>query len=193
MPRSSRNAAGGIVYHALNRGNARMRIFHKPQDYDAFLQLMIDAKKRVDMRVLGFCLMPNHWHMILWPRNDGDLSAYLAWIANTHVRRWQLHHDKVGHGHLYQGRFKSFPIEQDLHLLTALRYVEANARRAGLVEKAQDWPNSSLFLRLNAPQSRLLDPWPVPQPRHWLDLVNEPIPKPQVEPLHTSIARNRPF
>src|SRR5580765_5110399 len=101
MPRKPRNIAGGVVYHAINRGNARMRIFHKAQDYRAFVDLMVDGLKRVDMRVLGYCLMPNHWHMVLWPRRDADLSEYLGWITNTHVRRLQLHHEKVGHGHLY--------------------------------------------------------------------------------------------
>jgi putative transposase len=193
MPRTPRNAAGGIIYHAINRGNARMRIFHKPQDYRAFLDLMVDGFKRVNMRLLGFCLMPNHWHMVLWPRQDPDLSSYLGWIANTHVRRWQLHHDKVGHGHLYQGRFKAFPVQDDSHLLTVLRYVEANAFRAGLVEHAQDWPHSSLFLRRAAPQSRLLHPWPLPEPEDWLQLVNEPISVPQLEQVHSSIVRSRPF
>ena len=193
MPRRPRNAAGGVVYHAINRGNARMRIFHKAQDYRSFLELMVDGLKRVDMRVLGFCLMPNHWHMVLWPRRDADLSAYLGWIANTHVRRWQLHHDKVGHGHLYQGRFKAFPTQDDSHLLTVLRYVEANAFRAGLVERAEDWPHSSLFLRRTAPQSRLLHAWPVDRPAHWLELVNEPLAAKQLEKLQLSVARSRPF
>jgi putative transposase len=193
MPRAPRNAAGGIVYHALNRGNARMRIFHKPDDYRAFIDLMVDALKRVDMRVLGFCLMPNHWHMVLWPKGNEDLSDYVAWIANTHVRRWQLNHDRVGEGHLYQGRFKSFPVQDDAHFLTLLRYVEANARRAKLVDRAEDWPHSSLWLRRNAPKSRLLRPWPVVQPPHWLDLVNEPIPEGQREQIQTSINRGRPF
>jgi putative transposase len=193
MPRTSRNAAGGIVYHALNRGNARMRIFHKPDDYRAFIDLMVAALARIDMRVLGFCLMPNHWHMVLWPKGDGDLSDYVAWIANTHVRRWQLHHDRVGEGHLYQGRFKSFPVQDDAHFLTLLRYVEANARRAKLVDRAEDWSHSSLWLRRNAPKSRLLHPWPVVQPSHWLDLVNEPIPEQRREQIRTSINRGRPF
>lgn len=193
MPRRPRNAVGGIVYHAINRGNARMRIFHKPQDYRAFLDLMVDALKRVDMRLLAYCLMPNHWHMVLWPLADGDLSTYLGWIANTHVRRWQLHHDKVGHGHLYQGRFKAFPTQDDAHLLTVLRYVEANAFRAGLVDRAEDWPHSSLYLRRTAPQSRLLHPWPVAEPADWLDRVNEPMPEKQLEAMKVSIARGRPF
>ena len=193
MARRPRNAAGGIVYHAINRGNGRMRIFHKPQDYRAFLDLMVDALARVDMRVLGFCLMPNHWHMALWPRQDGDLSEYLQWITNTHVRRWQLHYEKVGHGHLYQGRFKSFPTQDDLHLLTVLRYVEGNALRAGLVSRAEDWPHSSLALRQNAPRSRLLHPWPVVEPEDWVDLVNEPIAQAEVEKLNVSIVRSRPF
>jgi putative transposase len=73
--------------------------------------------------------MSNHWHLVLWPRAAGDLSSFMRWLSNTHVRRWRQHRHTVGEGHVYQGRFKNFPIQNDAHLLTVLRYVEANPER----------------------------------------------------------------
>ena len=82
MGRARRVAAGGIVYHVLNRGNGRAGIFHKPGDYDAFLRVLAEGLERVPCRLLTFCLMPNHWHLVPWPHADGDLSRLLAWVTN---------------------------------------------------------------------------------------------------------------
>src|SRR5260221_3441967 len=145
VPRIAGVAAAGIVQHVLNRGNGRMRLFRKPADYDAFANLLADAAERVPaMRLLGYCLMPNHWHLILWPRAAGDLSAYVGWLSNTPVPRRRQHWHTVGQGHVYQGRFKSFPVQDDAHLLTLLRYVESNPLRAKLVTRAEQWRWSSL-------------------------------------------------
>ena len=145
MPRAARRCPGGLVYHVLNRGNDRRAIFHKRGDALAFMRLLGEAKRRVPVRLLGWCLMSNHWHLVLWPREDGDLSAFMAWLSNAHVRRYRQHYRNNGDGHVYQGRFKSFVVgPQDLHFLTLLRYVEGNALRAGLVGRAEDWPWSSL-------------------------------------------------
>ena len=125
MPRTARATVGGVVYHILNRGNGRLKIFRKPGDYAAFVDLLIDAKQKADIKVMGFCLMPNHWHLVLRPRGDGDLAAYMSWLTNTHVKRYRSHYKQTS-GHLYQGRYKSFPVEEDDYFLTLLRYVEAN-------------------------------------------------------------------
>jgi putative transposase len=78
MPRTSRAAVGGLVYHVLNRANGRLEIFRKPGDYQAFAELMIDAKKRAQIEIFGFCLMSNHWHLVVRPRQDRDLAGYLC-------------------------------------------------------------------------------------------------------------------
>src|SRR3954469_11960214 len=109
MPRTARASAAGYCYHVLNRGNARATGFHKDRDYDAFLEMMAEANLRVPMRIIAYCLMPNHFHMALWPREDGDLSRWMHWLLTTHVRRY-LRHDQ-GSGHVWQGRFKAFPIQ----------------------------------------------------------------------------------
>ncbi len=192
MGRAKRIAAGGIVYHVLNRANRRTRIFHKPRDYDAFIKLLGDGLERIPCRLLGLCLMPNHWHLVLWPHADGDLSRLMAWITNTHVKRYRQHyHDKIG-GHLYQGRFKSFPVQEDGHLLTVLRYVEANPLRAKLAARAGDWPWSSYAMR-GGPLAKLLGDWPVDRPADWGGCVEARWADAEKARLQTSMDRGRPF
>jgi putative transposase len=81
--------------------------------------------------------MPNHWHFKLWPKNDRDLAASMQQLTNTHVKRWKEHRHEIGHGHLYQGRYKCFPVETNEYFYSAVRYVERNALRANLVRSAE--------------------------------------------------------
>jgi putative transposase len=131
MPRTARASVGGYCYHVINRGNARSVVFHADGDYQAFMDLLSQASQRIPMRVLAYCLMPNHFHLALWPSHDGELSRWMQWLLTAHVRRYHRWHDSSGH--VWQGRFKAFPIEQDDHLLAVLRYIELNPVRANLV------------------------------------------------------------
>lgn len=148
MPRQARHTPAGYVYHALNRATARLQLFRKPADYATFLRVFDEALERQPIRVLAYCLMPTHWHVVLWPAAAGELSAFLRWLTLTHSMRWHQHHHSTGSGHVYQNRFKAFAVAEDDHLWTVLRYVERNALRAGLVRRAEDWPWSSLACRL---------------------------------------------
>lgn len=138
MGRPTRCCAGGYIYHVLNRANPRATLFAKEQDYAAFLRVLTEAQQRQPLRLLAYCLMPNHWHLVLWPEEDGQLSSFLHWLTLSHTQRWLTHYHSVGSGHLYQERFKSFPVCEDEHLLTVGRYVERNALRAGLVSRAEE-------------------------------------------------------
>src|SRR2546428_13939206 len=129
MPRRKRVATGGLVFHVLNRAVARDKIFWKPRYYEAFQAVLQEVHDWVPMRLLAYCVMPNHWHLVLWPRGEGDLSRFMSWLTLTHSQRWHAFHQSVGTGHLYQGRFKSFVVQADDHLLTVCRYVERNALR----------------------------------------------------------------
>ena len=183
------------MYHVLNRGNGRARLFHKPADYEAFLRIVAEVKQSVSVRVLGFCLMPNHWHFLLWPLKDGDLSAFMLRLATTHVRRLHAHrHDRAG-GHVYQGRFKSFPVQDDAHLLTVLRYIEANPLRTKLKTRGRDWPWSSLAMRLVKPPADppILDHLPLPLPADWEQIVQKRWEKAQLAEVRESVIRGRPF
>lgn len=191
-----RNSLGGYVYHALNRGNGREPVFLKDADYDAFLRVLKLTNEHVPaMRLLAYCLMPNHWHLVLWPRHDGDLSDYMHWLTLTHTQRWHAHYKNVGMGHLYQGRYKSFPVEADDHYLAVCRYVERNAVRAGLVARAEEWRWGSLAERLGAGSADApeLAEGPVALPRIWRSLVNEAQTEGELAALRRCLERGRPF
>ncbi len=195
MGRPLRAAVGGIVYHVLNRANARQVIFSKAGDFEAFEQVLAEAHERVSMRTLAFCIMPNHWHLVLWPRRDGDLSRFMAWLTLTHTQRWHAFRQSTGTGHVYQGRFRSFPVQADEHFLSVCRYVERNPLRAELVLRAEEWRWSSLWRRNNA--SRRATPWladwPMPRPQRWVDWVNEPQTAAELEAMRRCVTRGEPY
>lgn len=197
MPRKARVAPGGLVYHVLNRAAGRATLFRDDGDFAAFERVMLEAHRRVPgVRVLAYCVMSNHWHFAAWPTADGDLSAFFRWLANTHAVRWRAARRTVGLGPVYQGRFKSFPVQTDEHLLTACRYVERNPLTAGLVRRAQDWRWSSLWARAHGGddlRAMLHDAWPAPRPADWTRLVNAPITRRELARLEASAARGRPF
>lgn len=166
-------------------------MFHKPDDYAAFVGLFAPACERISMRLVGWCLMPNHFHLVLWPRKDGDLGRWMQWLLTSHVRRYHKHYQSSGH--VWQGRFKAFPIQQDEHFLAVLRYVERNALRAGLVKSAEDWPWGSLRSRIARGGSDLLAAPPVELPKGWRRLVSQPQSETEVSAVRASIARGRPF
>ena len=140
MGRAKRITLGGYAYHVLNRANGQLRIFRKNADFEAFEAILAEGLERVDMRICGYCVLGNHWHLLLWPRGDGDLSEYMRWVTLTHTQRYHAAHGTAGMGHVYQGRFKSFPIDKEDYFLTVCRYVERNPLRAGLVRSVRDYP-----------------------------------------------------
>ncbi len=196
MGRPLRNSLGGFVYHVLNRGNGRLPIFHKDWDYQAFLEILAQTQEHVPgMRLVAYCLMPNHWHLVLWPKADGELSDFMHWLTLTHTQRWHAHYQNIGGGHLYQGRFKSFPVATDEHFLTVCRYVERNALRAGLVKKAENWQRGSLAQRcgLQALAGPVLSPGPLPWPKNWQEQVNRPLSERELEALRRCVDRGQPY
>jgi putative transposase len=195
MGRQLRAAVGGLVYHVLNRSNGRVRIFEDDSEYKAFEQVMGEASERIPMRILSYCVMPNHWHMVLWPKGDGDLSRFVGWLTLTHTQRWHAHRHSAGSGHLYQGRFKSFVVEENEHLLTVCRYVERNALRAKLVERAEDWRWCSLWRRESgsARAKTLLSDWPMKPPENWLEIVNGLETDRELDGLRSSVNRGQPY
>ena len=193
MPRTARASRGGYCYHILNRGNGRQEVFHNAGDYAAFLKLLSEASERLPMRLLAYCLMPNHFHLVVWPKKNGELSRWMQWLLTSHVRRYHRHYDSSGH--VWQGRFKAFPIEQDEHLLNVIRYVERNPVRAKSlpVRKVSRWPWSSAGIPPRDITKPLLDPGPVPRGKKWLEWVNQTLDDSDLKELRESINRGRPF
>ena len=183
------------MYHVLNRANARLPIFDKPEDYEAFERILTEGVERYDMRLLAYCLLPNHWHLLMWPKADGDLSRFMAWVTLTHTQRWHAHRHSAGTGHVYQGRFKSFPVQEDEHFYSVGRYVERNALRARLVKRAEDWRWGSLWRMAHGDRDAraLIAAWPLARPRRWLDWVNEPQTEAELAAVRRSIRRGCPF
>jgi putative transposase len=139
MPRTVRVAPGGLVFHVLNRGVARMQLFEKPADYEAFGQVMREALDESSMQICACTAMPNHWHLLLWPECDDELATFVQRLTITHVRRWQRHWGYAGLGHVYQGRYKSFPVESEEHFWARcpLRLVQCAARESRLERRKE--------------------------------------------------------
>lgn len=185
MSRIARGLLAGQTYHILNRGNGGATVFHKHGDYQAFIELLGSAKARFPVRLFAFCVMPNHFHLVLQVETPGVLGPFMQWWLTSHVRRYRQHYG--GSGHVWQGRFKSFPIQQDEHLLTVLRYVLWNPVRAGLVHQLREWRWSSL----RAPA--LVDPCPVPLPADSTGWIDQPLSDREVDALRSCVTRQAPY
>jgi putative transposase len=195
MPRLNRVDVGEQIYHVLNRSNARVKIFYSNKDYQLFESILEEAREIFDMRILSYSIMPNHWHLVLFPKKDGDLSTFMKWLSNTHTKRWHAIKKTTGQGHLYQGRYKSFICQDDNYFLTLVRYVERNPKKANLVKEAEDWKWGSVWRREKGTerQKKLLSEWPVPVPRNYLQYLNEPQSENEEKAVQNSILRDCPF
>ena len=109
------------MYQVLNQSVGRMHLVGKNADFEAFQRVMIAAHQRHPIRILSYCVLSNHWHFVVWPEAEGQVTAFFRRLAHTHAMRWRVAHRTVGSGHLYQRRFQSFPVQGDEHLLTVLR------------------------------------------------------------------------
>src|SRR5665213_1018344 len=192
MPRRARGPMPEFVYHVMNRGVRRATLFEEPCDYIAFERVLMQTLHRFPVRVLAYCAMPNHWHLIVWPTAPGELSNFMRWLTGTHAQRWHAYHGTSGTGPVYQGRYKAIPVESDLPFLRVCRYVERNPLRAGLVTKAEDWRWSSLWRRCHFCDEEMHD-WPTDRPSNWTEHVNEPQTEAELLALRWSIRRGAPF
>ena len=172
-----------------------MRLFDKDGDYEAFERYMEKTLGTCPMRICGYILMPNHWHLVLWPEKDGELGAFMQKLTVTHVRNWQEHRKKVGMGHVYQGRYKSFPVETDEYFYQVVRYVERNALRANLVASADRWRWSSLWRREHgdSQERKMLSTWPLPRPRKWVSTVQQAQTQSELDAIRRSVNKGLPF
>jgi putative transposase len=177
----------------LNRGNAGSGVFREPRDYAEFIELLYQATELRGVRLLAYCLLPNHFHLVLWPKKDGDLSHWMQWLSTSHVRRY--HRQYQSSGHIWEGRFRAFPVQQNEYLLTVLRYVEQNPLRLKELKlrKLERWPWSSVGKKvagLNRPE---IEPGPVVRPRNWLRLVEKPLTAEELELVRHSVVRGTPL
>jgi putative transposase len=206
MGRPLRQAVGGIVYHVLNRRVLRLPLFEDEGYYLAFEKVLLQAMQREDApELFTFCLMPNHWHLLLRPKANGDLPRWMQWLTVTHTHRWHSHHQTSGTGPVYQGRFKSFPVQEDEHFLTVARYVERNALQADLIPegRAEKWRWCSAWLRNTRSKRKQTDieiklaglhaDWPIDRPSNWNRILNTAMTDKEVQAIQHRIHRGNPM
>ena len=190
MPRIARGETAGGIYHIINRGNMRMQVFDDGDDYEYFLALVKQGFKREKIELHAYCLMPNHFHLLVVPKYEKSLSRAMQWIMTSHVRHY--HKKNKTSGHVWQGRYKSFIVQQESYYHTVIRYIEANALRAGLVKEAQEWMYGSLAERLYQVRAMLDEPY-VELDRSWKDEVNTAMRKSELRKIRNSVNRQAPL
>lgn len=191
MPRTSRAIVAGHCYHALNRGNNRAQRFHDTADYREFLWLMAEASDRIPLPLLGACLMPNHVHLVVQPAHDDALARWMHWLFANYSRRF---HQRYGTtGRVWENRYRAFAIQGDAHLLTVLRYVERNALRANLTDRAENWQWGSLSWRNSRSPPVALVTSPIALPADWVNVVNEPHTEEELAAIRNSVNRQCPY
>lgn len=195
MPRLARVDIGGEIYHVINRANGRLQIFNSAEEYRLFERLMLEAKELIDMRILAYVIMPNHWHLVLYPRNGKDMSVFMHHLTNTHTRNVHTRTNTVGSGYLYQGRYKSFLVDTDNYFLNLVKYVERNPIRAQLVVRCEHWQWGSAWRRIHRKEKceKLLDPSPVLLPQNYREWINEPEQEDTLKCIRRSVNKGVPY
>jgi len=195
MGRPIRTDIGGYVYHVLNRANARSKIFSSKEEYQDFENILFEAVEKFKMRLISYVLMPNHFHLVLYPEYEGEIKKFMHWLTLTHTQRWHAKTNTVGYGHLYQGRYKSFIVENNEYLWTLLVYVERNPIRAKLVKSLKDWKWSSYYKRLNGipSQKKLLATDSIIWPGNYEKLLTTSEKLEEIKTIRNSVNRGRPY
>jgi putative transposase len=192
VPKRPSDGFGGTVFHAVNRATQDQLLFRDHGEFLAFQHLLARALVERPIRLLACCLMPNHWHMVLWPAADTEMAAFFHWLCGTHARALRRWRGTEGRGAVYQGPFRAVPVETETYFYRVIRYVERNALRAGLVDRAEAWPWSTA-----SPVCRMqgidLAPWPVERPRRWLEFVNDIEPVPDLDFIRDRTSRRKPI
>ena len=168
-----------------------MPLFDVDADYLAFERVLGAAVSRFRVALYAYCVMPNHWHLVIMPLAEGELSRFMHWLTTTHARRWQLARGLDGMGAVYQGRFKAIPVESDRSFLWVCRYVERNALRANVVVRAEDWRWCSLSRE--SAERVCIASWPVGRPADWIEHVNRPQTAGELEAFRRAMHLGEPF
>jgi len=190
MPRIARGEIVGGIYHIINRGNMKMQVFDDMEDYEYFLELLEKASKRENVEIHAYCLMPNHFHLLLVPQEEKSLSRLMQWVMTSHVRYY--HKKNKTSGHIWQGRYKSFIVEKESYYITLIQYIEANALRAKLVKRAEDWLYGSLCERVKQQKTLLNEPY-IELYDEWIKYVNAPIREGELHTIRNSVNRQTPL
>jgi len=192
MPKRPRLILPGSVHHIVNRGNDKKVIFPEPVDYGSFLALLREARERFNVKLYAYCLMPNHFHLVVWVANLAAISAYMHFVQCLHACDLRRCDRSRGHGHIFQRRYWNKPVEGNGYLMTVMKYVEANPVRAGLTDWAHKWEWSSMWDRVTGERD-LLHPSPISLPDDWPTVVTVPLQTPDLERIRRPLKRGRPI
>jgi REP-associated tyrosine transposase len=177
----------------MNRGVRRLRLFDGRDDYELFVRCLLRSLDRESIRLYAYCLMPNHFHLVLGPERDGQLARFMRILTGSHSQAWHRMHQAAGGGALYRGRYRACPVQTSVHFLTVCRYVERNALRAGLVTRAEDWPWGSAARYCNNCDPVPRSTWPILQPSEWLTILNTTEPRTEVADIRRCTTRGLPL
>lgn len=191
MPRMPRGECTEGIYHIINRGNMGMQIFDSSDDYEYFLNLLKQGCDREFVLIHAYCLMPNHFHLLVSVDKAGSLSRMMQWVMTSHVRYY--HRKNNTFGHVWQGRYKSFIVEKESYYVGVIRYIEANPIRANLADKAQKWLYGSLRERVTKTTTTLLCSPLVELGEDWKRYVNKPMKKLEIDKIRNSVNRQTPL
>jgi putative transposase len=172
VPNHPTEGHAGTTFHVVNRAAYGQLLFEDFGEYLLFMRLLAWALGRSPIDLFAYCLMPNHWHLLLRPEASGDLSQFMYDLTKQHaqeLRRWR---DNLGAGAVYQGRYRASPVRTETYFYRAARYVERNPVRARLSERADGWLWSSAS-GIGIIQGVRLAEWPEPRPKSWSEFVNE--------------------
>ena len=171
VPRKPRIVHTGGIYHVVNRGNDKRVIYPQADEYEHFLALLQEGRSHAPVSIVAYCLMPTHFHLVLIPLADGALSTYMHRVTGSYASGLRQRTRTRGFGHVFQRRFWAAPVSDHEAFVCVLRYVEGNARRAGLVARAQEWRWTSLTDRMQeSPQ--IINVCPLALPGPWPEWVN---------------------
>lgn len=193
MPRRPRRSLQGTAFHVMNRAVRGTILFESTADYLAFVRVVREALAKYKVKIIAYCLMPNHWHLVIICESVVEVSRCMQWLEGTHANRWNGAHGTRGRGAVYQGRFKAVPVQKSRSLIRLCRYVERNALRAGLVVIAEAWRWSSIYAYCNKCDDIPLEKWPIPRPLNWVEFVNTPDTEKELSALRDAIRRNHPI
>jgi len=177
----------------MNRGARRQGLFGEDADYQVWFGSFAEAHERFPVDVFAYCVMPNHFHLVLRAKEDRQLTDFMRLGTLTHSKRWHRNRGSRGTGAVYQGRYRAFPVQTNRYFYNLCRYVETNAQRACLVARAEDWPWSSVSARCKNFQLLRLQEWPISQPADWVEQINGTTSTTDLERVRRSVARGVPL
>lgn len=155
MPRGERIILNNAYYHLINRGNQKQNIFLENSDFEKYLQLLAHYKRKYEVKLFGYCLMPNHVHMVVVLKQASELAKFMQGLTQTYTFWFNQKYNK--NGHIWQGRFKSMVIQDDVYFLECVYYIEANPVRAALASSPADYLWSSYRDRVFGNKNKILD------------------------------------